>query len=63
MKNNPSSCLFDESKFAIVQRILQIPVVQMFLEPHEDNGQQFSSRGTQGFARTLLYDQLFIMAC
>src|SRR5215510_10694562 len=54
MEDSRSGCLFEQSQFAVVEAVLQIPVVQVFLQHDKDQGQQFVGSGTQGFARSLL---------
>src|SRR4051812_30807254 len=49
-----SSRGIERTKFAIVESVLQVPVVKPLLEHHEDDRQQLPSSGTDRFARPLL---------
>ncbi len=54
MQSQHSSRSIERTQFAIVQAVLQVPVVQLLLQHHENYSQQLSGCRTDGLARAFL---------
>jgi hypothetical protein len=50
MQSQHSSCGIKRPQLAIVQAILQVPIIQLLLQHYKDDGQELSGSGTDGLA-------------